>query len=212
MKEITLVGGRGDGRRVEWKRPDSVKLAVPSQTHGWGGDVVTYRYERYYFSIRLPGTYMLWQLDDCKIFYERAYPRDDDYDNGYFGVTVWATEERHEKLRCLLDPDGRLNRAARARDRVLTWYPEDQEARAGTYRMCEEALHEVVSYMLPGKKRENNPRLVDRQSWWIAFGQWQIGETSDPICTECADPMPGAGLVGGEVCDECLPYVVGEQL
>ena len=107
MKEITLVGGRGDGRRVEWKRPDSVKLAVPSQTHGWG---------------------------------------------------------------------------------------------------------EVVSYMLPGKKRENNPRLVDRQSWWIAFGQWQIGETSDPICTECADPMPGAGLVGGEVCDECLPYVVGEQL
>ena len=212
MKEITLVGGRGDGRRVKWERSDPVRFAVPSQDHGWSGDIVTYRYERYYFPICLPGAALLCQISDCKVFCERDYTRDDDSSDDYLVVTVWATEERHEKLKYLLDPHGRLNRAVRARDHVLTWYPEDWRARIAAYRMCEEALREVVSFMLPGKKREDNPRLVDRQSWWIAFGQWQIGETSGPICTECADPMPGAGLVGGEVCDECLPYVVGEQL
>lgn len=56
-------------------------------------------------------------------------------------------------------------------------------------------------------RREDNPRLVDRQTWWIEYGRWMLGETSGPICTECADPMPDAPFVGALVCAECAPYV-----
>lgn len=55
--------------------------------------------------------------------------------------------------------------------------------------------------------REDNPRLVTRQEWWIAYARWTLGKTSGPLCTECADPMPDAPFVGVLVCDECAPYV-----
>jgi hypothetical protein len=56
-------------------------------------------------------------------------------------------------------------------------------------------------------RREDNPRLVDRQTWWIEYGQWASGNTTGPICTECAAPMPDAPFIGALVCDECAPYV-----
>ncbi len=56
-------------------------------------------------------------------------------------------------------------------------------------------------------RRDVNPRLVSRQSWWIEYGRWNSGEQIHPICTECADPMPDAAFVGAMVCEECLPYV-----
>lgn len=56
-------------------------------------------------------------------------------------------------------------------------------------------------------RREDNPRLVSRQTWWIEYGQWMSGNTNGPICTECADPMPDAAFIGSMVCEECAPFV-----
>ena len=55
--------------------------------------------------------------------------------------------------------------------------------------------------------RADNPRLVSRQTWWIEFAQWSLGNLQGPICTECADPMPDADLTGQMVCEDCAPYV-----
>lgn len=60
---------------------------------------------------------------------------------------------------------------------------------------------------VPVLARENNPRLVSRQTWWIQYAQWSIGNLPGPICTECADSMPDAPFVGALVCENCAPYV-----
>lgn len=56
-------------------------------------------------------------------------------------------------------------------------------------------------------RREDNPRLVSRQEWWIAYGQWMTDGSQGPICTECADPIPNGAFVGALVCAECARYV-----
>lgn len=60
---------------------------------------------------------------------------------------------------------------------------------------------------MPELAREDNPRLVSRQDWWIAYGCWMTDSSAGPICTECAEPMPAAPFVGALVCKECAPYV-----
>ncbi len=60
---------------------------------------------------------------------------------------------------------------------------------------------------MSGLLREDNPRLVSRQEWWISFGHQATTDPFTPICTECADPMPDAPFVGTLVCEECLPFV-----
>ncbi len=54
--------------------------------------------------------------------------------------------------------------------------------------------------------REDNPRLVDRQTWWIQHAHYALSGSS-VICTECAEPIPDAPFIGALVCEECLPYV-----
>lgn len=56
--------------------------------------------------------------------------------------------------------------------------------------------------------RDDNPRLVSRETWWRAYAAWVIGETtSGPLCTECAEPLPDDASVVALVCVECAPYV-----
>ena len=55
--------------------------------------------------------------------------------------------------------------------------------------------------------REDNPRLIGRQEWWVAYAKQSTQENQTPICTECGEMLEDCLLTGLIVCDECAPYV-----
>jgi hypothetical protein len=64
-----------------------------------------------------------------------------------------------------------------------------------------------VAYSGVVASREDNPRLLSRQEWWVEYARWVVGERAGPLCSECGETLPPPSVIE-LVCERCAPFAV----